>query len=647
MIERFELNPDQLRIREILTDKSFLEVEIYAISDANPNRNGSHFTLESMEKGIKTFTDKPILGFFNRQNDFESHNGKVAHDPELDKDYWDNSNGEQILGFVRQSDHKEIVEGPDGLMWIRCTAMICTQYNYKQVKRLLKDKRKKVSVEVEYKSSQLNEDGIVDIYDFELVGITILGSKNGVQVQEGIEGAHLSVLDLMGSDVFSHQKQALVFAYAQLDPGENKKNKEDTDLAKDNFEESYTLHANKSKDAMSDKDWGSVDKTELRNKVVGASNFKEVAKDVFLDLREGWEDGETTKLKYPVMELKEGNELVYNRGGLASAKSYAQKNGEDEVLGKLRRIYKDLGLEFEEDYAKYSFDCGEDEELLYGKREACACGGSEGNGEGEGSTEPQQNEDGKQCHAEEGDGEGKTKGDDGDPKDEGEPKDGEPKEGNEPGEEPKGKDDGTHKEACDDQTEVYTIEQLTEINNNLRAECDDFKAKYGEYEEKCSQLTEKCEKIEKECDELNCKYSDLKKEYDKYKEEYEKMAAKVEEYALKVADYDEVKAALEKANEKFVTIKINEQISYVNQMKSKFSLMSSDIEDVMNKCKNGEYADNTSIDKDFAYVVFQKQKGSAEPAKFNVDIVRDDISNLDSRNKQDVLTRLQNNIKKN
>ena len=643
MIERFELNPDQLRIREILTDKSFLEVEIYAISDANPNRNGSHFTLESMEKGIKTFTDKPILGFFNRQNDFESHNGRVAHDPELDKDYWDNSNGEQILGFVRQSDHKEIVEGPDGLMWIRCTAMICTQYNYKQVKRLLKDKRKKVSVEVEYKSSQVNENGITEIYDFELVGITILGSKNGVEVKEGIEGAHLSVLDLMGSDVFSHQKQALVFAYAQLDPGKNEKNKEDTDLAKDNFEESYTLHVNKSKDAMSDKDWGSVDKTELRNKVVGASNFKEVAKDVFLDLREGWEDGETTKLKYPVMELKEGNELVYNRGGLASAKAYAQKNGEDEVLGKLRGIYKDLGLEFDEDDSKYSFDCGEDdEELLYGKKDVCSCGTSEGGEEGDGKTEPVQHGEGKECHAEEGDGGKKPEGDDG------EPKEGEPKEGEEPEEEPKDGDDDTHKESCGDQTEVYTLEQLTEINNNLRAECDDVKAKCGEYEEKCSQLTEKCEKVEQERDELNCKYSDLQKECDKYKEECEKMAAKVEEYALKVADYDEVKAALEKANEKFATIKINEQMNYVNQMKSKFSLMSSDIEDVMNKCKNGEYADNTSIDKDFAYVVFQKQKGSSEPAKFNVDIVRDDVSNLDSRNKQnDLLTRLKNNVKKN
>ena len=109
MIRCFELSSDQISVRNILANKNFLEIEIYSISNANPNRNQSCFTLESMRKGIETYTDKPILGFFN-QGDFESHKGQVGYDPELDKDYWDNSNGEQILGFVRQSDHKEIVE---------------------------------------------------------------------------------------------------------------------------------------------------------------------------------------------------------------------------------------------------------------------------------------------------------------------------------------------------------------------------------------------------------------------------------------------------------------------------------------------------------------------------------------------------------
>lgn len=223
MAERlsFALNPNQLAIRNILSNKSFIEIEIYAISNEDPNRNQSCFKLESMKEGIHTFTDKPILGFFNISEDFEQHNGKVAYDPELGMEYWDNSKGEQILGFIREKDQKEIVE-KDGLSWIRCTAMICTRYNFKQVKRLLKDRKKKVSVEVEILDSYI-ENGIQYITKFELLGITILGSKGGVPVKEGIPGAQLSVLDLMEKEPLNYQKQALAFAYAELNKEEDDK----------------------------------------------------------------------------------------------------------------------------------------------------------------------------------------------------------------------------------------------------------------------------------------------------------------------------------------------------------------------------------------------------------------------------------------
>ena len=175
MTSFFELDASQVRVRDIL-NKNFLEIEIYAISNAEPNRNGSSFTIDSMKRGVETFIDKPILGFFNSSNDFESHNGKVSYDKELEQEYWDNSQGEQILGFIRNSDSREIVE-KDGLMWIKCTAMIYTQYNYKQVKSLLKSKngKKKVSVEIEVVDSYEDEKGIEVIKEFIFDGVTILG----------------------------------------------------------------------------------------------------------------------------------------------------------------------------------------------------------------------------------------------------------------------------------------------------------------------------------------------------------------------------------------------------------------------------------------------------------------------------------------
>ena len=40
MISRFELSPEQIKIKEILRDRRFIEIELYVVSDAEPNRNG-------------------------------------------------------------------------------------------------------------------------------------------------------------------------------------------------------------------------------------------------------------------------------------------------------------------------------------------------------------------------------------------------------------------------------------------------------------------------------------------------------------------------------------------------------------------------------------------------------------------------------
>jgi hypothetical protein len=584
MIQHFDLDSKKLRIREILTDKSFLEIEIYAISNAKPNRNGSYFTIESMKSGLKTFNDKPILGFFNSQNDFESHNGRVAQDPELGIEYWDNSGGEQILGFVRQSDHKEIVEGDDGLLWIRCTAMICTQYNYKQVKRLLKDRKKKVSVEVSINKSEVI-DGIEYIYDFDLLGITILGSRNGVQVREGIEGAQLSVIDLFDETVFKKQKQALAFAYSQLENEKN--NKEDVDLA--NFDEGKTLIVDKSKEAMSDTPWGSVDKTELRKRVVAASNFKEVAKDVFLDLREGWEDGEVTKLKYPVMEIKGENKLVYNRGALGSAKAYAEKNGEDNVLDKLKSIYKHLDLDFdsEEKYDCETF-CEDYEEKCNNEAEGQGkdpeCGNCECDPQDAGNASEMHSEIAKECGPEEG--------------------------------EPK----------------VYTEEEY----NALLSECENLKMK-------CDVMSQDFENLKSQHDDLCAKHDDLCAKYNDLCAEYEKSKCTID-------NYRDIECKYEKAKEDLENIRINGMKSYLDEACEKYGLKHCDIEDISEKCCSGKYSENSEIDRDIAYILFNKNKEklTTENGRFSVNINKQTSAIIDGskkKNESSIIERLQSNIK--
>ena len=118
-------------------------------------------------------------------------------------------------------------------------------------------------------------------------------------------------------------------------------------FSKTNYGSSSAVKIDKSKDSMSDGEWGSVNKSELRKKVLDSSNYKTLVKDVYMQVEEGWEDSPSTKLKYPVMEIKDGK-AVYNRGGLASAKGYAEKENDTEVINKLEKIYKDLELDKDE-----------------------------------------------------------------------------------------------------------------------------------------------------------------------------------------------------------------------------------------------------------------------------------------------------------
>lgn len=596
MLKCFELDSNQIRIRDILNDKNFLEIEIFAISDANPNRNKSHFTLESMQKGLESFNDKPILGFFNKQGDFESHNGRVAYDPEEQVDYWDNSNGEQILGFIRQTDRKEIVER-DGLHWICCTAMIYTQYNYKQVKKLLKDRKKKVSVEIAVLDSEM-VDGIEYIKEFDLKGITILGSRNGIQVKEGIEGAGLSILEVFDAARFSGQKQTIIQAYSQLEDDE--KNKEDGNLAIEDF--AKALKVNKSKEAMSDTSWGDVDKTELRKRVVEASNFKEIADDVFLDLREGWEEGEVTKLKYPVMEIK-GDELVYNRGALGSAKAYAEKNGEEEVLKKLKAIYEHLDLDFE---AKFDCECDEFCDLY---EDDVPCDGDCGD-------DGDDHNDCDDCSLE---------------------KHAEGVVVEEVNEEPAA-------EPVVAVEKVYTEEEFNAACDELKMKCHEAESKCAEAEGKYSELEAKCCEYENKCGEYEGKCAD----YEKRCAEYEKKCAELEE---KCVNYEEMKKSYSEILEKLAVQKVKEQKDYIVNACKKMSISDVSKNALVEKCERREYETIEDIDRELAYIDFKKKKASLmkEDSVYCVNVVSEDkmpvVEKFRSKNNLSIEERLKKNIK--
>ena len=81
----FAVDASQIDIKPILR-KEFLELSMRAISTANPNRNNSWFTEDSLERSKETFINKPILGYFEN-GDFVSHNGDWSYDSETAMEY--------------------------------------------------------------------------------------------------------------------------------------------------------------------------------------------------------------------------------------------------------------------------------------------------------------------------------------------------------------------------------------------------------------------------------------------------------------------------------------------------------------------------------------------------------------------------------
>lgn len=222
-----EADPNQVEIKQLL-GKEFLELSMRTVSSANPNRNGSWFTKEAQEKSLSTYDDKPILAYF-KDGDFVSHDGEWKNDSETGMDFWDTlgARGERPIGTIRGKDKKTVVyDEATGLYWTEITCALWTQYSYRQVKRLIEDAKKaaltggptkSISVEVDINDYEELPNGVLKINDYTLQGITILGSRNGKKVEPGIEGAQLSVLDVISNGLYEKQRHALMQAYERLD----------------------------------------------------------------------------------------------------------------------------------------------------------------------------------------------------------------------------------------------------------------------------------------------------------------------------------------------------------------------------------------------------------------------------------------------
>ena len=241
---------------------------------------------------------------------------------------------ERPLGLILPNTAK--IEEMKGKRWLTFEGLIWTLYNQEAVRLLKKRKSNNVSVEVKVLSSDIDENGIEIIKRFSLLGITVIG------VQPGIPNAHLNLMDFSITPQFSNFVKVFSNNFKNLGEGNMEF------IKKDQYGTGDKLGIDLSKDAASEDAWGPINKTKLRNDLLKAKNYKSLVPKAYLVVEDGWEDAPSEKLKYPVVQIKEGK-VVLNINGIQVAGSYLMKERDATYFktarAKLNKLRKVLGME--------------------------------------------------------------------------------------------------------------------------------------------------------------------------------------------------------------------------------------------------------------------------------------------------------------
>ena len=236
---------------------------------------------------------------------------------------------EIIYGYFPKEQDVEFEETEDGNIkaWAYC--VVSKQYGQEFNEIFDLQNLRNTSVEMKVKVANDADEGEVESFD--IYGLTCLG----LSIKGSCPDAMMTMIRFSQEDADAYFSKIHEHNLTPL--------KKFAKERKDNMAENKSYKVDKSKEAISEKAWGEVDKTDLRNKIMDAKNKNSLVKSVYMLVEEGWEDAPSDHLKYPVMCF-EGDKLVYNRHGLASALAYARQENETAVINKIERIYKKLDI---------------------------------------------------------------------------------------------------------------------------------------------------------------------------------------------------------------------------------------------------------------------------------------------------------------
>ena len=233
-----------------------------------------------------------------------------------------------IVGVVPKNQDVRFVEADDGYLDAYVDCIISKRYA-KDYCNVFSEDDPTRAVSIEATFDMIDDD---NASAFNIKTITTLGKF----VNPSVPNANITFVRFSEDEAETY--------YSRLQKGDALSNlKQFVEERKKSMADKKSYKVDKSKEAMSEKDWGDVDKAAMRDKIMDAANRAKLVKDVYMLVEDGWEDAPSEHLKYPVM-IPEGDTFVYNRYALSSAMAYAKQNGEDAVVNKVEKIYKKLGL---------------------------------------------------------------------------------------------------------------------------------------------------------------------------------------------------------------------------------------------------------------------------------------------------------------
>lgn len=241
---------------------------------------------------------------------------------------------ETIVGYIPSEQEVRFVRNSQGYLRGIIDGVVSKQYASDFCKIFTQaNSTRSVSVEMGVEEKD-DKDGTI-AKRFNIMGVTVLG----MSVRPSSPGSTINIRRFSEEDIKKDCEDYYKSVWQRLSE------KEDSELdayvknRKTKFAKSYSVNTIELKETP----WGDVDKTELRDRVMEASNRSEIVDKVYLQVLDGWEDAPSENLKYPVMEFKDGT-FYYNRFALASALAYARQHDEADVVSKIEELYKKFKL---------------------------------------------------------------------------------------------------------------------------------------------------------------------------------------------------------------------------------------------------------------------------------------------------------------